>query len=76
MWLASKPVKIILAALALVAVLGGVVMYIQKEEREDIRNEEIIRDYETEERVDDAIRNTPSDPDSIREWLHDNFGND
>lgn len=56
-------------ALAVGLTLFFTIQYIRSAEEDRIKLKLIEQEVATEEEINDAINNSPSDPDSILEWL-------
>ena len=73
MWLSmlagSKIVRLVGVALVVGLILFSTIQYIRGAEEDRIKLKLIEKEIATEEEINNAISNSPNDPDSILEWL-------
>ena len=73
MWLSmlagSKIVRLVGVALVVGLILFLTIQYIRGAEEDRIKLKLIEKEIATEEEINNAISNSPNDPDSILEWL-------
>lgn len=65
----SKVGRIVALVLAVGLISFTTIRYIQSTEREKIELELRENELDTRESIDDAVRNSPTDPDAALEWL-------
>lgn len=73
MWLSmlagSKIARLVGVALVVGLILFSTIQYIRGAEEDRIKLKLIEKEIATEEEINNAISNSPNDPDSILEWL-------
>lgn len=71
-WIVGSSLGRLVATVSLVGlILFGTIQYIRWDERDKLQKDQLQQQIETRKRVDDAVRNSPSDVDDAIEFLRD-----